>query len=206
MDEQVKIRGFRVELGEIESVLADHESVRQAAVVAREDGPGGKRLVAYVAGQVPSIAELREYVGQRLPDYMTPSLFVMLDELPLNANGKVDRNALPVPDLTQPGDDPCIAPRNPDEHSIASIWTSLFGAPPSSIHTSFFEIGGHSLLAMQMISRIALVLKTELPIRALFETPTIAGLAAAVADARSRSAPAIMAPIMPVSRPVRHSP
>src|SRR5947207_3147468 len=156
LDHQVKLRGFRIELGEIEAVLSKHPAVREAVVLAREDVPGGKRLVAYVVlqpQQDPVISHLRDYLQGRLPDYMLPSAFVLLEALPLSPNGKVDRQALPPPSRTRPPlQENCIAPRSPLEKMLTGIWSEILGFEPIGIHDNFFNLGGHSLLATQVVS------------------------------------------------------
>jgi amino acid adenylation domain-containing protein len=181
LDRQVKIRGFRIELGEIQAVLEQHPQVRESVVVAREDAPGDKRIVAYVVGKNsvgPNAAELREFIGQKLPEYMVPSAFVRLWMLPLSPNGKVDVRALPVPQMGngQPAAER-VAPRTATEKLVAGIWQELLRVPPMCIHDSFFALGGHSLLAVQAITRLRAALKLELPLRVLFEKPTVAELA-----------------------------
>ena len=179
IDHQVKSRGFRIETGEIEAALLAHERVREAVVIIREDVPGEKHLVAYVSADVETTShELRSYLRQRLPDYMIPSFFVLLDHLPLNANGKVDRPALREP---QPEEALVtavyVAPRTPTEQRIADIWARVLGVERIGINDSFFDLGGHSLLAMQLISRIREDFGLEVPLVHLFENPTIATLA-----------------------------
>jgi amino acid adenylation domain-containing protein len=180
IDNQVKIRGHRIELGEIETVLAQHAAIQQAVVLAREDSED-RRLVAYVvaaAGYAPSVHELRSFVKQKLPEYMVPSAFVVLDSLPLTPNGKLDRKALPAPDQTRPElEKTFVAPRTPVEETLASIWSDVLQFDHVGIHDNFFELGGHSLLATQLISRIRETFKIDLPLRSLFEAPTIYGLA-----------------------------
>jgi amino acid adenylation domain-containing protein len=181
VDQQVKIRGFRVEPGEIEAMLSQHPAVREAVVVARDEG-ADKRLTAYVVPKTPGIselsAELQNFLRQKLPVYMIPSAFVMMDALPLNISGKVDRRALPEPEGFQSGPTtPFVAPRTPVEEELAQIWAGVLGVSRVGIHDSFFELGGHSLLATQLISRVRDAFNVELPLRNLFETPTIAGLA-----------------------------
>jgi amino acid adenylation domain-containing protein len=181
MDDQVKIRGYRIELGEIETVLGQHSSLREAVVLAREDSPGDRRLVAYAvaaAGFTPSVHELRSFLQQKLPEYMVPSVFVFLDSLPLTPNGKLDRKALPAPDQTRPElEETFVAPRTPVEETLASIWAAVLKVDKVGIHDNFFELGGHSLLATQLFSRIRETFKIDLPLRSLFEAPTIYGLA-----------------------------
>ncbi len=184
VDQQVKVRGFRIEPGEIEIVLARHHSVREVVVVARGGGSGDKRLVAYVVAEpevVLALDELRAHVKEHLPDYMMPSLFVALEQLPLNNNGKVDRAALPDPDTFQPEmSESFVAPRTATEKRLASIWAEVLEVEKVGVNDNFFELGGHSLLATQVISRIREVFEIELPLRALFQSPTVAGLAADV--------------------------
>ncbi|HVR97637.1 MAG TPA: amino acid adenylation domain-containing protein, partial [Thermoanaerobaculia bacterium] len=191
IDHQVKIRGFRIEPGEVEAVLAGHPAVRECAVVARQDGPGGVRLVAYVVGEA---GDLREYLRARLPDYMVPSAFISLEALPLTPNGKVDRKALPAPETvsTSAASDSL----DPTEELLAGIWAEVLGLGRVGLHDDFFALGGHSLLATQVMSRVRAVLGVELPLRSLFESPTIAGLARAVRESRESQAP----PIVPVPR------
>jgi amino acid adenylation domain-containing protein/non-ribosomal peptide synthase protein (TIGR01720 family) len=188
-DHQVKIRGFRVELGEIEGALVQHPAVRAATVVAREDTPGQVRLVAYAVAEAvpPGATELRDYLKVSLPDYMVPAAFVMLDALPLTSNGKVDRRALPAPD-TQALESAHVAPRSPVEEILADVWASVLGVPQIGVDSDFFELGGHSLLVTQVMSRVAQVFDVDLPLRTLFENPTVSGLAAQVEAAKSGSA------------------
>jgi non-ribosomal peptide synthetase component F len=180
-DHQVKLRGFRIELGEIEAVLAQHPAVRQVVVLAREDRPGDRRLVAYVlpaAGEAPVIGGLRDYLRQKLPDYMVPSGFVLLNGFPRTSSGKVDRSALPAPDRQSP-EAPLtyVAPRSAMERLLAGIWTEVLGVERLGAHDDFFALGGHSLLATRVIARLETAVGVELPVRLLFEAPTIAGLA-----------------------------
>ena len=184
IDNQVKIRGFRIELGEIEAVLAQHPSIQQAVVLAREDSPGDKRLIAYVVtadGSAISVHDLRSYLQLKLPDYMVPSAFVFLDSLPLTPNGKLDRKALPAPDHSRSNSDQSYsAPRTPVEELLAGIWAEVLKLDEVGIHDNFFELGGHSLLATQFVARINTAFQIDFPLRRLFETPTIAGLADSV--------------------------
>lgn len=177
VDRQVKIRGIRIEPGEIETVLNDHEHVREAAVIVREDTPGNQRLVAYVVLRQPDV-HLRAFVKARVPDYMVPAAFVVLDKLPLTPNGKVDHAALPIPDQTAFDSlNEFVAPRTQVEETLAQIWREILGVARVGIHDNFFELGGHSLLATQVVSRIRKTLKVDLPLRAIFDSPTIADLA-----------------------------
>ncbi len=191
IDHQVKIRGFRIELGEIEVVLRQHPSVLQAVVIAREDVPGDKRLVAYVVVKQEHIpaspSELRRFLKEQLLDYMVPTAFVFLDTLPLTPNGKIDRRALPAPDTSHfISDNNFVAPRNSTEEILAAIWAQVLGLERVGIHDNFFELGGHSLLATQVISRVRQALGVEMPIQLLFETPTIADLATAITQSQNQ--------------------
>ncbi|HEX7238660.1 MAG TPA: phosphopantetheine-binding protein, partial [Longimicrobiaceae bacterium] len=175
-DDQVKVRGFRVEPGEVEGVLLRHPGVRETAVVAREDEPGRTRLVAYVvpAGGTDT-AELRAHLRAELPEHMVPTAWVALDALPRLPNGKVDRRALPAPETRAEAG--YVAPRDPNEERLAEIWASVLGAARVGVHDGFFELGGHSLLATRVVSRIREQWGVEVPLRAVFEGPTVAELA-----------------------------
>jgi amino acid adenylation domain-containing protein len=182
-DQQVKIRGFRIELGEIESVLLDHPSIREAVVLATEDGPENKRLVAYLAGNEGSIdiPVLREHLRSKLPEYMVPSAFMVLDSLPLTSNGKIDRKALPVANVSSvatadPGE--FAAPRTPIEEGLCEIWREVLHLEQVGIHDNFFEIGGHSLLAVRLMSEVERVFGRKLPLNVLFQSATVASVAA----------------------------
>ena len=180
-DRQVKIRGFRVELGEIEAVLGQHSAVRSLLVTAREDLPGGARLVAYVvpAGSAPGIVEeLSRLARRRLPEQMVPEAFVLLEALPLTPNGKIDQKSLPAPEAKRPELTQAYqVPRSPVEKTIADIWSAVLNVERAGVHDNFFELGGHSLLATQVVARMRTAFGVALPLRALFEAPTIAGLA-----------------------------
>jgi acyl-coenzyme A synthetase/AMP-(fatty) acid ligase/acyl carrier protein len=181
MDHQIKLRGFRIELGEIESVLSEHAEVLQSVVLAREDAPGDKRLVAYVVASdraATTAHDLRAYLKEKLPEYMLPSAFVFLNAMPLTPNGKLDGNALPAPDRSgQDLEQSFVAPGNPLEETIAQIWADVLKLEKVGIHDNFFDLGGHSLKATQVVSRVREVLRTDLSVRVLFEAPTIAELA-----------------------------
>ena len=183
LDTQVKVRGFRIELGEIETVLNQHPGVKVCAVLAREDAPGDKRLVAYVVGhKAPAPGELRNFLREKLPEYMLPTSFIMLDHLPLTPNGKLDRKALPTPEDSRPDLDALyVAPRTPTEETLAVIWAEVLKLENIGIHDNFFDLGGHSLLATQVISRIRKTFNIQLPLRSLFEMPTVEALSAEVA-------------------------
>ncbi|MBV9494203.1 MAG: amino acid adenylation domain-containing protein [Acidobacteria bacterium] len=178
-DNQVKLRGFRIELGEIEGALREHASVRQAVVILREDRPGDKRLVAYVVPNdaAPTTAELRAHLRAVLPDYMIPSAFVTLAKLPISPNGKVDRRALPVPDLLDVQESAPVAPRTAEEEQLVEIWADVLGVPNVGIEDDFFSLGGHSLLATQLIARVSRTFGVDMPLRRLFEAPTVAAFA-----------------------------
>jgi amino acid adenylation domain-containing protein len=191
-DEQVKIRGFRVEPGEIEAVLTNHEAVREAAVVARADHSGTKQLVGYVVfrpGATATNLQLREFLAKQFPSFMVPSYIVPMEKLPLTPNGKVNRRVLPSPeDVPIGATETGAAPRNATETLLAEIWREILQRDQVGIHDNFFHLGGHSLLATQIISRVARALRVELPVRVIFEAPTIAGMAQAV-DERQQAAP-----------------
>jgi amino acid adenylation domain-containing protein len=178
IDEQVKIRGYRVELGEIEAVLDKHPGIVQNAVVACDDPLGGKRVVAYVVARRDAVNRLmlQEYLQERLPKYMVPSAFVLLEKLPQTPNGKVDRKALPVPDWHL-GGKPHDLPRTPVEELLAGIWMEVLQLEALGVDDNFFDLGGHSLLATQVVSRIRSCMQVDLPLKALFESPTVAQLA-----------------------------
>ena len=204
IDNQVKIRGFRIELGEIEALLAQNSLVRASAVVVREDQSGNKQIVAYIVPNKQSLkncarysqsetenknekkniiqSQIRGFLKQKLPDYMVPAIFTILDELPLTPNGKVNRRALPTPSVSQP--DNLVHPRTDTEKTVAKVWSDVLGIKQISIDDNFFELGGHSLRATQVMSRLQeagkFKTKLELPLRYLFEEPTIAGLAALI--------------------------
>jgi acyl carrier protein len=186
LDDQVKVRGYRIELGEIEAVLRRHGQVTEAVVVMREDEAGEKRLVAYVVGKDLTVGQLREHLRRALPEYMVPSAFVMLEKLPLTANGKVDRKSLPAPGPERPElESTFTAPHTKTEQKLAKIWRDVLKVEQVGVGDNFFELGGHSLLATQVISRVRDVFQVELPLRNLFETPTIGELAATISEMHS---------------------
>ena len=180
IDHQVKIRGFRIELGEVESVFSRHPAIEEAVVIACEDVPGDKRLVAYVVVShepTPTSSEMRRFMKEKLPDYMIPTAFVYLDLLPLTPNGKIDRRALPRPDLKRSRlETKFVAPRTPVETVLAKIWCEVLGLERVGVQDNFFDLGGHSLLVTQVMSRARENFEMELPLPRFFETPTIAGL------------------------------
>ena len=179
----MKIRGHRIELGEVETVLREHAGVSEAVVVAREDVPGEKRLVGYVVGmeeEAPGDVELREYLRQRVPEYMVPSPIVRLERLPLTGNGKVDRKALPAPEGRPEGME-YEAPRTPMEKAVAEIWAQVLHVDRVGIRDDFFELGGHSLLATSVMVRLQSRFGLTVDLRVLFELPTLAEFARRVA-------------------------
>ncbi len=197
MDQQVKVRGFRIEPGEIEARLREHPGVREAAVLAREDAPGQTRLVAYVVGEADAEA-LRAYLGRSLPEHMVPGAFVALERLPLTPNGKLDRGALPAPEHEAAAE--YVAPRTATEEVLAGIWAEVLGVERVGVTASFFALGGHSLLATRVVSRARQALGVELPLRALFEAPTVAALAERVEALRAAGRGPAAPPIVPVPR------
>ena len=186
MDQQVKIRGYRIELGEIESVLRQHDEIKDCAVVAREDRSGDKRLVAYLVVKQrgeQDTATIRSYLKSKLPDYMVPANFMVLESLPLTPNGKLDAKALPKPELDRTSlVAEYIKPRNAMEKALAEIWVEVLGTKGVGVNDNFFELGGHSLLAVQLFSRIEKTLGHRLPLASLFRAPTIAALAALIQE------------------------
>ncbi|MCC5616018.1 amino acid adenylation domain-containing protein [Nostoc sp. CHAB 5836] len=180
IDHQVKVRGFRIELGEIEAVISQYLAVQETVVVVCNDAADLQQIVAYLVPQTEqtlTITQLRSFLELKLPTYMIPGGFVILEALPLTPNGKVDRQALPIPEFTQISSSNIILPSTPIENLLAGIWAEILGIEKVSIDHNFFELGGHSLIATRVISRIRQVFQVELPLRYLFEKPTIAGLA-----------------------------
>ena len=181
-DQQIKLRGFRIEPGEIESVLSRHPDIRQSVVMLREDPPGNKRLIAYIVARSKeagdNITKLRSYLQERLPEYMIPTAFVMLDDLPRTVNGKVDKQALPLTELGVPSRERSfVAPRTPTEQMLARVWSKVLGVAPIGIHDNFFELGGHSLKAMLVLDRVNHTSTRKLKVVDLFSYATVAELA-----------------------------
>jgi amino acid adenylation domain-containing protein len=192
VDHQVKVRGFRIELGEIEAALVAQAAVAASVVTAHADPAGGTRLLAYVVparGQSGIGGELRRALRQRLPEYMVPAAFVELPALPLTANGKIDRRALPAPAPARAAAEP-VTPESPQEEIIAQVWAEVLGLERVGAGESFFDLGGHSLLATRITSRLAAIFGVELPLRALFAAPTVAGLAAEISRLAGERRPA----------------
>ncbi|HXA59081.1 MAG TPA: amino acid adenylation domain-containing protein, partial [Streptosporangiaceae bacterium] len=206
LDHQVKIRGFRIELGEIETALAGHHTVAQDVVVAREEPAGDLRLVAYVVaapGQACDPAELRAFAARVLPEYMVPSAVVVLAELPLNPNGKLDRAALPAPDFSL-----YVTSREPsseEEKILCGIFADVLNLPRVGVDDDFFDLGGDSLMATRVVSRTRVALRVELSIRALFEAPSVALLAAKLAGPRESARPALIPAVRPELVPVSYA-
>jgi aspartate racemase len=175
LDQQVKVRGFRIEPQEIESVLCQHDAVAECIVTAREDVPGDQRLIAYIvpSGTQIGTGDLRSYLSEKLPQYMIPTAFVLLQELPLMTNGKVDRQALPAPEVTRANSGDFIAPRGQTEQELAEIWSEVLRVERISVQDNFFDLGGHSLLATQLLSRIRSTFAVDLKLQDVFVSPTI---------------------------------
>ncbi|MEG5173406.1 amino acid adenylation domain-containing protein [Microcoleus sp. B3-D7] len=194
-DNQVKIRGFRIELGEIEAVLSQHPAVRESVVLLGEDNSGENRLVAYIVssselstGQPSLISKLRDFLKEKLPQYMIPSAFVLLEALPLTSNGKIDRRSLRGLDVERSELNAASAPRTREEQLLAEIWSQVLGVKQIGIGDNFFELGGHSLLATQLIAKVREAFQVELPLRSLFQSPTVESLAEAIAIAKAQQA------------------
>ncbi len=191
-DLQVKIRGYRVEVAEIEEVLAGHIQIKEAVVVARADRGAGERLVAYLVptgDTAPKVAALRRLLAEKLPEYMIPSAFVTLESLPLTPSGKVDRRGLPQPSNDRPDlDNPFVAPRTPIEEELTQIWSQLLGLGQLGVYDNFLELGGHSLLATQAISRVIDAFRVDLPLGALFDSPTVADMAVVITQRQAQKA------------------
>ncbi len=185
IDHQVKLRGFRIELGEIEAVMTRHAKIRDAAALVREDKPGHQLLVGYYVtedGEPLVSSELKAFLKNQLPDYMIPAILVHLEKMPLTPSGKVDRNALPAPDQHRDIESEYVPPRSPVEEKLAAIVSDLLNLQKVGVFDNFFELGGHSLLATQFISRIKKTFQVEMPLRQIFESPTIAEMAAKIEE------------------------
>ncbi|MDZ8187534.1 MAG: amino acid adenylation domain-containing protein [Nostoc sp. ChiSLP02] len=204
IDQQVKIRGFRIELGEIENVLWQHPDLQEAVVVAREFSPGDRRLIAYVVPkpELPemNVGNLRRFLKQKLPDYTIPSRFVQLSALPLTANGKVDRKALPAPTQSLNANENFVAPRTPIEERLAEIWSTVLGLKNIGVDDNFLALGGHSLLAFQILCRIRDIFQVDLPIRHFFEAATIAEIAQSIIQAQQEDKGCSVVPIQSIGR------
>jgi len=207
LDQQVKLRGLRIELGEIVATLKQHHAVKEAVALVREDEAGNKHLVAYIVpGQepLPAAGELRDFLKRTLPDYMVPSFFVALESLPLTPNGKVDRRSLPAPDTTRrEAGGEFVAPGDAVEEVVAGVWAEVLHLERVSVGDNFFDLGGHSLLATQIVSRLQSSFSIELPLRHIFEAPTVSGLARrieAVGSAAHVDVPAVAGILVKVSR------
>ena len=194
----MKIRGFRIELGEIEAVLREHRGVQGCVVVAREERIGEKRLVGYVVVEEGergvTVGELRRYLKEKLPEYMVPGVWVLLDELPLTANGKVDRRGLPEPEGTRPElESGYVEAGTETEKLLAEIWRQVLGLERVGVHDNFFDLGGQSLIATLVVSRTRKALNLDLPLRRLFESPTVAELAEVITRIQAEQTAAILA-------------
>jgi len=203
-DNLIKIRGLRIEPSEIESVLERHPAIHESVVLAWESGDEARHLVAYIvlATEVsPSNEELRDWLRMKLPEYMIPTIYVQLDAMPLNANGKLDRHALPAPDLSRPEIQSINnRPRTPLEETIAATWSEVLEIEQVGIHDNFFALGGDSLLAMQVLSRLRAALSTEVPIYSFLEEPTVAQLAQLLQESQAASMQANKPPLKSIAR------
>jgi amino acid adenylation domain-containing protein len=208
LDSQVKVRGYRIELGDIEAALMMHPAVRYAIVIVREDEGGEKMLVAYLVGdreEVPTVTHLRGYLKEKLPEYMIPTAFIVLDALPLTTHNKIDYRALPAPDSSRPNlEEAFVAPRTPTEQVLVDIWSEILGTKEIGVHDNFFDLGGRSLTATQLMSRMSKALHVELALQNIFDAPTVATLAEVVERTRleTGNAPIPRAPrepLMPLS-------
>ena len=210
LDHQVKVRGFRIELGEVETALGACTGVRESVVLARENGAGERRLLAYVlpeSGAEPSVAALRAALGERLPEFMIPSAFMVLSELPRTPNGKVDRKALPEPEM-EAGRSGYVELRGPAEELLAAVWADVLGIDRVGAGDDFFALGGHSLLAVRVLARVRDLFGVELPVRQIFEQPTVRALAAGIEAARREgvgASPSIVRGERPDALPLSHA-
>ncbi len=203
-DQQVKVRGYRIELGEIEAILNEYPTIQECVVVAREQTSGDKRLVAYIVASTHAMtksSDVYDHLKERLPEYMLPSAFVLLDALPLLPNGKLDRQALPESGEEVIREDvEYVAPRTPLEEQLAAIWTEVLALKQVGVYDNFFIIGGHSLLITQVLARVHAAFEVALPVRTLFKNPTIAGLAEAIEKVRSRNTELRKQTVVSISR------
>ncbi|MBP5974473.1 amino acid adenylation domain-containing protein [Brasilonema sp. CT11] len=209
VDDQVKVRGFRIELGEVEAVLNKHPQLSQAVVTVQGNAANEKRLVAYVVpkqGDTVTAEQLRQFLQQKLPEYAIPSAFVLLESLPLTPNQKVDRRALPTLDLDLSNSKEYIPPRTPTEEIIADIFAAILKLEQVGVYSNFFELGGHSLLATQVVSRLRETFQVELPLRTLFESPTVAELERVIAALLMTDSRLVIPEIKPVARDSEHLP
>ncbi|MFH8973381.1 amino acid adenylation domain-containing protein [Streptomyces sp. NPDC017890] len=207
IDDQVKIRGFRIEPGEIESILARHEHVLHAAVIVREDVPGDKRLVAYAVAEPTAAAQdgrlsetLRLHVESAVPEYMVPSAVVLLDSMPLTTGGKIDRGALPAPDLRTVLEVGYVAPRTPEEEAVCAVFADLLGAERVGVEDDFFSLGGHSLIATRVVARLRAAFGVSIPLKAIFQQRTPRELAVTVAGASAAGTEPDLPPLVPLRR------
>ena len=189
-DFRVKVRGYGVEIGDLEKALLSHGDIKETVVVARPSELGEVRLHAYFTtdgSKVPSVSELRTYLKEKLPEFMIPSRLMWLDALPLTAGGKVDRRALPDPGNSRPElDTPYLAPRNPAEEELSQIWTEVLGLEEVGIYDNFFDLGGQSLAATRVVSRVLKRFQLEIPLQSLLQSPTIAEMAAVIAEQQAK--------------------
>jgi non-ribosomal peptide synthetase component F len=200
IDNQVKIRGFRIELGEIEASLASNPQIWETVVIVGDDTAGNKRLIAYIVPQLKTtiaIDEIRQFMKAKLPDYMVPNTFVILEALPLTANGKIDRDALPLPESSREMSDKYVAPRTSIEEILVNIWSKVLKVERVGINDNFFELGGHSLLATQLVAQIRDRLKIELSLRQLFNSATLAELAQGIEQLEQQKSAPIVPAILP---------
>ncbi|WP_349345015.1 phosphopantetheine-binding protein, partial [Streptomyces rapamycinicus] len=207
IDDQVKIRGFRIEPGEIEALLARHQDVLHTAVMVREDTPGDKRLVAYLVADATAAdrhgrltESLRRHVESAVPEYMVPSAFVLLDTMPLTSGGKIDRKALPAPDLRTVLEVGYVAPRTPEEEAVCRVYSDLLGATKVGIDDDFFALGGHSLIATRVVARLRSALGIAVPLKTVFQQRTPRELAATLTAAARSGPEAELPPLVPTRR------
>jgi acyl carrier protein len=189
-DSQVKIRGHRLEIAEVEMALLDHPAIKEAIVVPRENPGGDRRLVAYLVARTspaPAVSELRASLNKRLPEYMLPSTWMFLQAFPLAPNGKVDRQGLPQPSGSRPELNTAFAaPQTPIEIQLAEIWSEILAIHPVGLYDDFFDLGGHSLAATQVVSRVIRSFQLDLPLQSLFQSPTVAEMAAVITASQSK--------------------